>query len=114
MSRRERRRALLHALIESACRHVQWRLMPGASAQRPLVEAFGSLERSVMVPNAELVAGIGDDLRLRISVRATHWSPVIEAALHDGVRSSGSLLAGLVLVDWPDIKSGGRRELGEH
>lgn len=111
MTDAELRQLHLRSLLEAVCRSVRWTAAGGAPVEERLSLTLRALELRVAATQGELVASVCDDLTLRIRVKATRWSPALEAALHDGVKRSGSPLAELVLLDWPEIQRGGRTGL---
>ncbi|AKT42937.1 hypothetical protein [Chondromyces crocatus] len=56
------------------------------------------------VPGVQLRAKVTPDMRLDLEVSATEWSNVQERALYDALDRSNSVVAGLLLWEWAEVR----------
>ncbi len=103
--RNTRHRGLLvHRLLEEACRTAQWAEDPALPAAQRLERAFSVQRLEVVAPGIAISATVTPDLLLGLSVRlSASCDASMERALLSSLRRSPSLVAELLLADWPEV-----------
>jgi len=98
--------AFIRRLIVSACRAAQWSPDQHVSARERWTRAIQAHRIAVSGGNLELEAWIGDDLALMVSARiACPWTDADEKTLFDAMDEHPSLVAGLVVINWPRVRA---------
>ena len=101
-----RQRELIRMLLETACRSVEWDRSRDATAEERLASALSRHRLELAVEGVELRAWVTDEVGLAVSVRVTRgWNSVIEKALYDALDRNSSVLAGLLLWEWAELRA---------
>ena len=101
-----RQRQLIRMLLETACRSVEWAPDARSSATERLAGALGAHRLELAVGGVELRAWVTDDVGLAVSVRVTQgWNSLIEKSLYDALDRNSSLVAGLLLWEWAELRA---------
>jgi hypothetical protein len=98
------RKVLLRKLLLDACREVQWG-RAGTPVTR-LEAAWRTHRLEIDLGDLELVAWVTQNVELAVWVRvARTFSPALEKALVKRIEGTDSLVARLLLVDWPNLRA---------
>ena len=71
---------------------------------RPVPETADRESLEIDVPGVQLRAWLTPDMRLDLEVRVTEWGKAEERALYDALDRSNSVVAGLLLWEWSEVR----------
>jgi hypothetical protein len=93
-------------LLETTCRSVEWDRDNSSPAEERLAGALKRHRLELSVDGVELRAWVTDEVGLAVSVRVTRgWNSVVEKSLYDALDRDRSVVAGLLLWEWAELRA---------